>query len=85
MSKSTTSFITWFRLAIPAKAGISLLTKKKCHSSESWNLPTLNIMTLLELVICDNSKYIRPLQLRKTGIYDFSINIRPLWGRSSKA
>jgi hypothetical protein len=28
MSKSTTSFITWFRLAIPAKAGISLLTKK---------------------------------------------------------
>jgi hypothetical protein len=37
-----------------------------------------------EGVAYENFKYIRPLQGRKTGIYDFSINIRPLWGRIAK-
>ena len=47
MSRSSTSFIILFSLAIPAKAGISLLTKKICHSSESWNLHNMRQATFV--------------------------------------
>ena len=47
--------------------------------------PGWNLSNDPEGVACENFKYIRPLQGRKTGIFDFSINIRPLWGRRTKA
>ncbi len=61
-----------------------LLSLPICHSSESWNLPKLSsfrkresIITMPEELASVNFKFHSPFG-RKTGAYDFSIDIRPI-------